>query len=105
MAEPMRRTLCASASLASIVASARPKAAIGESGARLPWKQLLDHAHQTEPGVLDACRDTVSLKDKARNLGLLDHRHDVTHDLETEIECESSGTMPQGATWEDPVIL
>ena len=42
-----------------------------EAGMRLPWKEMLDHAHISEPGVFDACREPAHLKDKARNLGLL----------------------------------
>ena len=47
-----------------------------EAKARLPWKELLEHAHLSDPGVFDACREATHLKDKARNLGLLeDHSH------------------------------
>ena len=42
-----------------------------EAGARLPWKEMLDFANSSEPGVFDPCREPGHLKDKARNLGLL----------------------------------
>ena len=42
-----------------------------EAGARLQWKEMLDFAHASEPGVFDPCREPGHLKDKARNLGLL----------------------------------
>ena len=41
-------------------------------GARRPWKYLLDTARSTHPGVFHVSRDPVSLKDKARNLCLIE---------------------------------
>jgi hypothetical protein len=33
---------------------------------------MLDHGNATDPGVFDVCREPTHLKDKARNIGLLE---------------------------------